>query len=353
MTSEREKPNSSDGRNDTLDTVVNLAGRILRESYGQESFPPLFDRPPRPANLDTLVESCAQAISNRYGSDSFTIKPDNVHWVSRDEFVALGERSRKLAFRDRVLMAVGAKFVLDEPLGEDKAYLRDYTTNPPNIYLSSNVLDEIGGQDFKKRPWQELELASRLLYYTVFFSSVPKDFYHEILIEELKVKLEKDRSRLPREIPSVNKELLDIAVDNFKMFLDHDETRRTVIDGARISCRCLIRNEEGLIEEDIAATGSDFEEELSEYLAFRALEDFSKSWVQTYPSQQQDAVANRFRKLLQPTPGQKFSNAATERFLKSIGLPGYKDAYQAHLYSEIPNRFVEAKKKHRKLVYPD
>lgn len=310
-----------------------------------------YERPPRPKNLDTLVEFCAQAMHMRYGDDCFTMSRENVHWVFREEFDSKAKQRPK-TFIGNVLSSIGATDPNEEILGTG-AYLRDYSSFPPNIYIASDNLKGIEGRDLEEKTWGELEIASMILRYTTLFSRIPRVYQHELLNEELKKRLDRDRRRLPIKYPQIDKDLLSVAIENVKMFIDEDETRRTIIEGAEISCRCQVKYESEVRDEPMAITGTDFEGELSDYLAAKPLEDFSKPWIETYPDELRGWVTSRYKKILQPDIPQKMADARIASFLHDLGLSGFKDTYRAHLNSEIPIRFIEARKKKKKLVYPD
>ena len=312
-----------------------------------------FERPQRPASLNPIIVTCGQVIKNFFGEEAFVLTPKDVHWTSDEELEHLyRQRPVSNRFMYTVLTSLGMDLA-GKQLKDETDYLRDEQLFPPQIYIRASGHPGLDASDLRGRTLDEFNLAFRILYYNVLNSRIPKIYSDEILDQTIEEKLERDRKSMPLKHPQINKEALNIAADNIKLLVSTDPTRRTILDGAEIKVVCAIRDADGEKEEDIAITGVDFEQELSEYLAHRAVLEFFKSWIENYSPNEKEIVLKRFREMnADLSPDQRFFLARTEAFLKIIGLSGYRNIFNAHLNSEIPLKFIKAKGKNKKLVYP-
>lgn len=276
---------------------------------------------------------------------------EQVWWVGGEEYRMLYEAIPPIDnFTNRNLTAIGAENVGKDPFSDKDIIFPRYTLFPPELYIVREAFN-VDSDDVDERAQAEFDLVKIFAEIAIFHSSIPRRTeYTDEIKDILEQRLDFDLRNLPKENPGIDKGQLKSLVQGYHDIINFDEEPLIELEGAAIKYISKIRSMEGQKRDEVLfKAGGDTSGHLSNFLAEKVVRKVLYSLSDEYSQPYQKEIKAKYRNLLGE---QAALRERTRLFLNSIGLSTHDAMFQAYRESTIPLKFIEAKKKKKKLVYP-
>ncbi len=303
-----------------------------------------------PEKVTVLLNRTNGEVQKSYPG-AYVLPPEQIWWLSREDYKRIYEAIPPVdSFTNRNLSLIGAEYVSKEPYKDTNILFHRSVVFPPEIYIVSEAFD-LESDAIDERLRAEYTLVKHFAEIAIFHSktATPVPCTNEIK-DILERRLDFDLKDLPKQYPTVDREKMNALIAGYRDIINLEEQPAAELNGAMVRFLSKIRSADGKAHDEVLlAAGRDSNFLISNFLAEKTVRAVLYSLVEDYPELVQKLIKAKYRALLDE---ERTKLEQARLFLASVGLGTHSDIFRAYQDSTIPLKFIDAKKKRKKLVYP-
>lgn len=330
--------------------VIDLAGQILREQNGPNSFPELLEIPKSPRFYE-ILDLTNQAVQEVFPG-AYENKAEQVLWLPVGDFKEVYNSHFPDTFTTRNLLAVGGRAIIGKD-DRDKIIMNTILNNPPLVLLRTDVFQNIDSDDILRRSQAEYLTVRKLIETSIQFSTIVKKIQNprpEGINSILNQLIDLELKRLPKEFPEMNMEEFTDLMEGYRNILQLDESSRVEVDGSVINFKSTVPDRNGdLHEEDLFSAGRDLRDIIVNYLSREPFKKVLNILANNYPEDKQKNIRTIFNRA---SKEDSFMTPEAHKFLTALKINSQTELFNAYYESIIPELYLEAVKKNKNLGYP-
>ncbi len=310
------------------------------------ALPGNIEKPPR---FSQILEAVQHGMKKIY-PDAYVLTDERIGWMNKDSFEEFyNNLPHTPGYTLRALQSIGAQ--LDEhKFTNENVRHHEKEKAPTYVVFRDDVFGGIENEGFKERTWSDFLLVHELITISLYESRIPKNIpYSDNVLNLLNERLELEKRNAPKVYKTVDTKKLSTMIENYRLMITQEEDPLIQCDGASLFYVSRISDSDTTRDEGILGVGLALNLETAKLLNPKATYSALRLLADSYPVKFQDIARKRFKALVD---GNMRGTDITRGFYKSIGLAGEENIFQAYYRSEIPERFMEAKQKHPRIVYP-